>query len=279
MNVRRFGVLVLTALMSAPSAFCTPVSIGQLGVAYSQNFDALAASGTGSTMPLGWVFVETGSNANGLYTAGAGTSNTGDTYSFGASGDSDRALGGLRSGNLVPLFGVEFRNDTGSLISSLSISYWGEQWRLGTSGRQDRLDFQYSLNANSLTSGTWADVDALDFGAPDSNGTVGARDGNVSAYRILISGTLGGLGIYPNTAFWLRWVDFDASSSDDGLAVDDFSLTAWVSTSSNPVPDTGRTLPLGLFGLAALGIWFRAQRRTCAGRRRFLSAGTCTTVG
>lgn len=141
MNIRWFGVLVLTVLKSALSALCTPVSIGQLGVAYSQNFDVLAASGTASTLPEGWVYVEAGANANALYTAGTGSSNTGDTYSFGAVGNSDRALGGLRSGNLVPLFGVEFRNDTGSTITSISISYWGEQWRLGTSGRQDRLDF------------------------------------------------------------------------------------------------------------------------------------------
>ncbi len=255
MNVRGFGVLVLAGLMSAPIALCTPVSIGQLGVAYSQNFDALAASGTGSTMPQGWVFFETGSNANGLYTAGAGSFNTGDTYSFGASGDSDRALVGLRSGNLVPLFGVEFRNDTGSLISSLSISYWGEQWRLGTSGRQDRLDFQYSLNATLLNSGAWTDEDALDFGTPDSSGSVGQRDGNASGYRTLISNTIGGLTIPPDTTFWLRWVDFDASGADDGLAVDDFSLTACGPAPANPVPDAGKTLVLSILGLALLRGW------------------------
>jgi hypothetical protein len=33
----------------------------------------------------------------------------------------------------------------------------------------------------------------------------------------------------PNGAdFWIRWTDFDASGADDGLAVDDFSLTPQV---------------------------------------------------
>lgn len=259
MNVRRYGVLVLTGLLNVPIALCTPVSISQLGVAYSQNFDTLATSGTSSTLPQGWVFFETGINANGLYTAGTGNSNAGDTYSFGASGNSDRALGGLRSSNLVPLFGVEFRNDTGSSITSISISYWGEQWRLGASGRQDRLDFQYSLNATLPTSGAWTDADALDFGAPDSSGSVGQRDGNDSSYRTLVSSTISGLSIPPNTTFWLRWVDFDAAGADDALAVDDFNLTAWGPTHSNPVPDGEKAFPLALVGFAALGIWVRRQ--------------------
>ena len=43
-------------------------------------------------------------------------SNTGDTYSYGAAGSTDRALGGLRSGSLIPLFGACFTNNTGAPI-------------------------------------------------------------------------------------------------------------------------------------------------------------------
>jgi hypothetical protein len=264
-RVHVFGAFVLAELTSVPITLCTPVSISQLGTPYVQDFNTLASSGVSSSLPSGWVFVESGANANDLYTAGTGSSNTGDTYSFGSSSNSDRALGGLRSNNLVPLLGVAFRNDTGKTINALAISYFGEQWRLGASGRQDRLDFQYSLNATSLNSGAWMDVDALDFGTPDSSGVVGARDGNATAYRTLISGTIGGLSVYPNTTFWLRWVDYDASGADDGLAVDDFSLTAWGATPSNPVSDTGKTFPLGLLGLAFLGVWFRSQGCAYAG--------------
>ena len=45
-------------------------------------------------------------------------------------------------------------------ITSLAISYTGEQWRLGqvdTGRAADRLDFQLSTNATSLTTGTWTD--------------------------------------------------------------------------------------------------------------------------
>src|SRR6185503_17709499 len=33
------------------------------------------------------------------------------------------------------------------------------------------------------------------------------------------------LNIPAGTTFWVRWVDFDASGADDGLAVDNFSIT------------------------------------------------------
>ncbi|MDB5250947.1 MAG: hypothetical protein JWP27_116, partial [Flaviaesturariibacter sp.] len=107
-------------------------------IPHSQDFNTLASSGTGSTLPDGWAFSESQANANTTYTAGTGSSNSGDTYSFGAASSSDRALGGVRSGNLAPLFGGLFVNNTGSTISSLTIAYTGEQWRLGTAGRTDR---------------------------------------------------------------------------------------------------------------------------------------------
>ncbi len=252
--------VVLLTLTAAQEGLAVPVSISNLGVPYTQDFNSLASTGTENTfLPTGWVIQESGTNANGKYAAGTGSSNTGDTYSFGTD-SSDRALGGLRSSNLVPLFGVEFRNDTGSVITTLQIEYGGEQWRLGTTGRVDRLDFQYSLNATSLTSGTWVDVDALDFQSPETSGSVGARNGNSLSNRTLRTETISSLSISPGNSFWLRWVDFDANGADDGLAVDDFKLTALGATESHKVPDGGATLPLGLIGLAAWGLWVRGER-------------------
>lgn len=142
------------------------VSLTTIGVAYTQDFNTLASSGPNSSVPTGWAFNESGSNANTTYTAGTGSNNTGDTYSFGATSDTDRAFGGLQSSSLIPMFGASFTNNTGSPIASILIAYVGEQWRLGTRSRFDRLDFQYSLDATSLTTGTWTDVDDLDFQTP-----------------------------------------------------------------------------------------------------------------
>ena len=102
------------------------------------------------------------------------------------SGSAERAFGGLRSGSLVPLVGAQFTNNTGVAITSLGISYTGEQWRLGqnTAGRAaDRLDFQISTDATSLTSGTWTNDDTLDFASPLVAGTVGAQNGNAATNR------------------------------------------------------------------------------------------------
>ncbi|MFN8470018.1 MAG: ExeM/NucH family extracellular endonuclease [Caldilineaceae bacterium] len=206
------------------------VSLTTLGTAYTQDFNTLASSGTANTtVPVGWEFSESGTNANTTYRAGTGSDNTGDTYSFGANGNSERAFGGLRSGNLVPLIGAQFTNNSGSTIVSLAITYTGEQWRLGqnTTGRAaDRLDFQLSTNATSITTGTWTDSDSLDFSSPVVAGTVGALDGNVTPNRTAISFTITGLNIQNGASFWLRWADSDLiPGADDGLSVDDFSLT------------------------------------------------------
>jgi LPXTG-site transpeptidase (sortase) family protein len=223
--------------ITTPTLAAGSVSLTTLGAAYTQDFNTLEyVAATGSTVPTGWDFYETGTNANTTYGVGTGSSNTGNTYSFGSAAvPTDRAFGGLQSGSLIPVIGASFTNNSGGTITSLAIAYTGEEWRLGTINRQDRIDFQYSTDATSLSTGTWIDVDTLDFSTPAyaaPEGT-GLKDGNNSAYRTAISSTITGLTISNGSVFWIRWTDFNASGSDDGLAVDDFSLTP-----SGFIPDT-----------------------------------------
>jgi predicted extracellular nuclease len=223
--IRSFRVfLLLIALAAGPAA--AQVSLTGMNVAVSESFNTLASTGTASTVPAGWAFNETGGNANTTYTAGTGSDAAGDTYSFGAAASAERALGGLLSNSLVSTFGAAFTNNTGGQITSLDVAYTGEQWRLGATGRTDRIDFQISTNATSLTNGTWTDVDALDFTAPVTAGAVGALDGNAAANRTAKSFTIGSLALANGATFWIRWIDLNAAATaDDGLAVDDFSLT------------------------------------------------------
>ena len=231
--------LALLAFVALPAALwfanrdtraAGTISLTTLGTAYIQDFNTLASSGTANTaVPTGWDFSESGTNANTTYRAGTGSDNTGDTFSFGAASNAERAFGGLRSGTLVPLVGAQFTNNTGGTITSLQIAYTGEQWRLGqnTAGRPaDRLDFQLSTNATSLTTGTWTDHDSLDFSSPVVAGTVGALNGNVAPNRTALAFTIAGLSIPDGATFWVRWADTDLiPGADDGLSVDDFSLT------------------------------------------------------
>ena len=233
--------LLLAAALLPAFASAQAISITG-GAPAVQDFGSLAASGTGTTLPAGWYSAETGSNANATYTAGTGASNSGDTYSFGASGSAERALGGIQSGSLIPQFGAQLRNDTGATLTQVAVAYTGEQWRLGAAGRIDRLDVQYSLDATSLTTGTWVDVDTLDFTAPITAGVASALDGNAVANRIAVSATISGLSLAPSATLWVRWVDFNASGADDGLAIDDVSFSSGAPPVDTP-PAVAATTP------------------------------------
>ncbi len=188
-----------------------------------------AGSTTNTALPTGWYITETGGGArdNEQYAVDTGGSTTGDIYSYGSAASTDRALGELRSGTLIPLFGAKFTNNTGATITSLDVSYTGEQWRFGGvhSTVADRLDFQYSVNATDLSTGTYLDANALDFNPPVTTGTAGALDGNAAANRTAISSTITGLSIPNGATFFIRLNDVDATGADDGLAIDDFSVT------------------------------------------------------
>ena len=79
------AALAAILVAAAPAALAQYVSLVG-GTPPVQSFDTLAASGTGSTLPDGWYFTETGSNANTTYVADDGTLNSGNTYSYGAAG-------------------------------------------------------------------------------------------------------------------------------------------------------------------------------------------------
>jgi hypothetical protein len=217
---------LITALLLFPFLKgIAQVSLTNLGSAYTQNFDGLASSSSSSVVPSGWAFSEAGTGFNSLYSVGTGSGNSGDTYSFGAASNGERAFGTLLSGSVNSTLGASFTNGTGSTITSLDISYFGEQWRLGATTRVDRLNFEYSLDATSLTTGNWTAVTALNFVAPVTTGALGALDGNSTANRTSVSSNIGSLSIAVGGTVWIRWTDFNATGSDDGLGIDDFSLT------------------------------------------------------
>ncbi|MGC9398407.1 MAG: hypothetical protein ACP5HM_04655 [Anaerolineae bacterium] len=228
-NINQFRVVLLCLISLALMLGSVSHVNAQEGLPplteYNQDFNTLASTPDGGTtntgIPNGWTFVEFDSNADTNYRIDEGSNNQGDTYSYGSVDETDRAFGALNSGSLQSSLGVEFQNNTGGTIGQLAISYYCEMWRQGSTGRTDRLDFQYSTDATSLTDGTWIDFDSLDCLGTDT-GSTGAKDGNTQ--RSLINGTITGLSIADGETFWLRWTTYDASSSDDGLAIDDFVM-------------------------------------------------------
>ncbi len=196
-----------------------------LSTPYSQSFDSLISSGTNQS----WVNAET---IPGWYAtretinAGTGSSNSGSLYSFGTTEDTDRALGSVASNGTNTIhYGARFFNDTDATISTLSISYIGEQWRNGGNTTQHQLNFAYQIGATDLTSGTWVDFDRLDFLAPIATSSGGALDGNNSDNRASVADTLTGFSLAPGEEIWLRWTDINESGSDHGLAIDNLQVS------------------------------------------------------
>lgn len=221
-KILHFVVLFLTiSTFSAKSQ----VSITNTAVAYTQDFNTLASTGlTNTVMPPGWSFLETGSNNNTTYAADAGGATAGNTYSYGAASNSERALGSLTSSSLQSNYGVFFSNNSGSTITSLTVTYTGEQWRVGViTGRLDSLNFKYSTDATSLSTGTWIDENNLDFTSAVVSGSTGALDGNLPANQKTITFTIP-VNILNGSNFALRWDDVDVAGSDDGMSIDDLTI-------------------------------------------------------
>ena len=252
----RPGIRVAPGL--APGAGPSPVaaaplqvSLSGLDVPYTQNFDTLPASGSAtwtnnSTIP-GWYHARTGTGTT--IVANDGSSNAGNLYSYGTGTATDRALGSVGSGNAAVgnlFWGVRLENNTGSTITSLDVSYVGEQWRNSAAAAQT-VAFSYLVGSPTVT-GSLAEfqsagvaVSALDFTSPITGGVAGALNGNLAANRTAMSFTITGLSIPSGTDVMLRWSDPDHTGADHGLAIDDFSVTPHARGHA-PEPDGQRRL-------------------------------------
>jgi endonuclease G len=227
-------------------------SLTALGVPLTENFDTLASTGTGiawtdnSTIP-GWY------STRATYNSGAGSSTTGALYSFGVAGTNpvtDRALGSVASGTTTTVYqAARLTNNTGTTITSLDISYFGEQWRNGGNTTPHTLTFQYQVANASVVVGAnnpatgWTTFAPLSFTGPIATATAAALDGNAPANRIALSATLT-VTVNAGQEIWVRWQDPDDSGSDHGLAIDDFSVTANGIPPGDTAPTINSTTPV-----------------------------------
>ena len=237
MMVKRFyAALAALSLLGAgalwsDTAQAQCVSLTTVGVPSTQNFDTLSSAGTSnlpwtdnSTIPA-WYSTRT------TYNSATGSNNAGSLYSFGAAGNSDRALGGLASNGTGTFFWAAcFTNNTGAPLTAVDISYNGEQWRNGGNTTPHVLQAQVQVaNAGVITdadtpSSGWLLVSTLDFTSPVATATAAALDGNLAANRQARSASVVA-PIAVGQEFWIRWVDINEAGNDHGLAIDDFSIT------------------------------------------------------
>jgi uncharacterized repeat protein (TIGR01451 family) len=247
------------------------VSLTTLGTPSTQNFDTLATAGAANpwsdntTLP-GWYSQFSLQAANPTtYRADAGGSNTGAIYSWGTGVATERSFGSVASGTPGDILkAIRLVNNTGSTITSLDVSFIGEEWRQGgcaptpCTPASQKLDFQYQVaaagtitDANTPTTG-WIDVNALDFTSPQpGTSTAAAIDGNAAANRTSLSSTIT-VTVAVGQEIWLRWLDINDANNDHGLGIDDFSVTPQAAGNAPIVPTCAGPLVTN-FGTATSG--------------------------
>jgi len=206
---------------------------------YTQNFNTgLVSSGSGtflnnSTIP-NW-FAKRSGTATSI-AANTGTTTTGNLYSFGTAA-ADRALGSIGSNNSAAgdfAYGLLLRNTSGITITTFSVAYTGEQWRVENNDAQS-VTFWYKIGStiasvNDLqpnNNSSWTEVTALKFTSPKINLSGAALDGNLAANRTVISTvTFPSFGLANNEYIMIKWDDPNHQpGSDHALAIDDVTVS------------------------------------------------------
>ncbi|MCJ8164896.1 T9SS type A sorting domain-containing protein [Pontibacter sp. E15-1] len=222
------------------------VSMEKTKTSYAQNFDALPATKDGvwengtSTYLDGW-YVQRTKSTNSIAIS-PGNVVAGNLYSFGATGSSERALGAQSSLNAGEFaWGLLLQNNTGGTINFITVSFYGEQWRISnkTAG-EHRTSFYYAVSSDKASfklspksDDGWIPYPDLDFKSPHFYTEGKALDGNAAANRKFLSAVLA-VNIPNGHYMMLRWKDWDDLEADHGLAIDDFAMTWSVEEADAP---------------------------------------------
>ena len=277
MRMRITGLLAAVAYSTLTTTVHGQVSLTSPTATYTQNFDTLSSTvGTGiawsnnTTIP-GWsLFAQPApGTAITTYDASTGSATAGTFYSFGVAGTNavtDRALGGLASGNayfgsppsgtVAGWMAVGLTNNTGVAITRPAVSFDGEQWRNNGNTTQQTMVMEYGKGATFAAVTTWTPAgSSFNFTSPIATATAAALDGNAAANRVAgLGGTLDltspSFTVGTGETIWIRWIENNDVGNDHALAIDNFSFT--------PVPEPTTTVGLGA---AVLGAWTVVRRK------------------
>lgn len=212
---------------------------------YTQDFNTLTSgTWTDNSTLTGW-YARTDATASiTSYGANTGSTTTAGLYAFGVAGVnplSDRAIGYAptnaytgASGTGKGYIGWRLKNNTGSTITSVTVTWTGEQWRKDNfAGQTLKLFYQTGVTVADLTSGSWTDCSSV-FTSPQINQTAAAIDGNAAANRVAgISVTIT-VTIPAGNEIMLRWEDLNDSGNDHYMAIDDVTVNAAL---ASPAPE------------------------------------------
>lgn len=222
------------------------------GTTYTETFGAgLVSSWTDNSTFPGW-YLAAGGTFNFVATTNitsAAPPNTGGFYTYKCNGVNDLKLGsrpsngsGGTAGTGVSYMGMRLKNTTGATITGLSVSF--EAFQLSKAENDcniNSLTFSYRVGTSltSLTTGTWTDVPALDYTAPN-NDCSGGTSTQLIGYPCTVSSNLSAcisVSIPANSEIVLRWGDINNQANDPHLAIDNIAVTpvqALTVTASGP---------------------------------------------
>jgi hypothetical protein len=244
------------------------ISITSLPQTYTQDFNSLSNTtstfANNSTLP-GWYITSLALNVT------TGSSNINNCYNTGVSNDTDRSIGAL-STTTTHIFGVRIKNNSTAPITSLAISYVGEQWRRNAANQTLVFDYQIAPTVTSLTAGVWTNVSALDFLSPNI-GTASALDGNDLVNRTNKFSTIA-VNIPINSEIMLRWVKTGTNSHM--LSADDFLLTASTSISWDGTAWSNTTGPDATTQATIAGIYSTSTNGTFTAKNVVIQSGSLT---
>lgn len=247
--MNRVGNLVAALVMMV--ALCFPsygvtITPGDLvgGVfTYSDSFTGFL----GSADPTNWITADVASTSTWQGT-GAGASTTGGKYSYGTGSGStfDGSLGFLPSSSRAITASIAFTNSTGGPLENFTVSYVGEQWREVAGGNDNNWTASYVVDG-----GTAVNLPSLTFSPQRTTNQSGSL-----VFSQNLSAALTGLNLADASTITISLLGSNgaAGGSRQGIAVDDFQLTA----AAVPEPST---MAIGSVGLALAAAAARRRQR------------------
>jgi hypothetical protein len=207
---------------------------------------SLGAGGLGLSNTMeGWYGIaDAAASAGARFGATDGDQTTGGQISFGNSNSPNRALGLLATSSTgFTAFGVKLLNGTLQTLDRMSVQFTGELWR--QSDLPKTLQFYYLIDptgTNEFSTNATALLPALnvsfqtlaaDVGGVAVDGTAATNQTTLSVSNQVIAGWP------PGSALWLVWEMASAAGKSQGLAIDNLSFSANISSPLTNQPALG----------------------------------------
>ena len=242
------SVVTMICFIGSPCSYAQ-IEMVQTG-SHFQDFNSLSATGSANSWVdnqtiRGWYWGCIPQADPLTYFSDNGTSDNFGKRCYGTTGSSDRAIGGRNNStsDTKYSYGVKLHNSSNKTITTISVAYTGEQWKVGADGNRQPLSFYYKVTTDPAASFLneaitgWTSVSVLDFWCPQtSSNPIKVLDGNNPANRIVFNEyAIPGIVVPSGYYVMLRWYD-KPNSSEHGMAIDDVTIK-WTVPIDNTTPN------------------------------------------